>query len=148
VRGRADHAQLAGRQDRLDQRGEVHRPARRRAGADGRVDLVDEEDRHLALAERGDDGLEALFEVAAEARAGEQRRRVEREDLGPVQHLGHVVLQQAGGEPFGQRGLADAGVADEHRVVLAAAAEDLERALQLRSAADQRIERSLRARDR
>ena len=45
--------------------------------------------------------------------------------------------------PFGERGLADTGVADEHRVVLAAAAEDLERALQLAGAADQRIERAV-----
>ena len=46
------------------------------------------------LRERRDDRLEALLEVAAEARAGEQRRGVEREDLGALQQLGHVVLQQ------------------------------------------------------
>ena len=140
VRRRADHAQLAGREDRLDQRREVHRAAGRGAGADGRVDLVDEEDRHRALRERVDDRLEALLEVAAEARAGEQRRRVEREDLGALEQLRHVVLQQPRGEAFGERGLADAGVADEHRIVLAPAAEDLDRALQLVGAADQRIE--------
>ena len=47
------------------------------------------------------------------------------------------------GEPFGHRRLADAGVADEHRVVLAAAAEHFDRALQLLGAADQRIEQAL-----
>ena len=35
-------------------------------------------------------------------------------------------------ESFGHRRLADAGVADEHRIVLAAPAEDLDRALQFR----------------
>ena len=38
------------------------------------------------------------------------------------------------------------GVADEHRVVLAAAAEDFDRALQFVRAADQRIEQARRAR--
>ena len=42
--------------------------------------------------------------------------------------------------PFGERGLADAGVADEDRIVLPPPAEDLERALQLGRAANQRIE--------
>ena len=50
VRRRADDAQLAGRQDRLDQRRQIHRAAGGRAGADGRVNLVDEEDRHAPLA--------------------------------------------------------------------------------------------------
>ena len=50
----------------------------------------------------------------------------------PLQHLGDVVLQQPLRQPLDERGLADAGVADEHRVVLAAAAQHLERALQLR----------------
>ena len=66
-----------------------------------------------------DDRLEALLEVAAEARAGEQRARVEREDLGVLQQLGHVVGEQPRREALGHRRLADAGFADEHRVVLA-----------------------------
>ena len=102
---------------------EIHRAAGRRAGADGRVDLVDEEDRLRPLRERRDDGLEALLEVAAEARAREQRAGVEREDFRVLQRLLDIVGQQPRGEPFGHRGLADAGLADEHRVVLAAAAE-------------------------
>ena len=81
---RAHHAKLTGRENRLDQRGEVHRAAGRGAGADGRVDLVDEEDRHRTLRERVNHRLEALLEVAAEPGAGEERRRVEREDLRPL----------------------------------------------------------------
>ena len=81
--------------------------------------------------ERVDDRLEPLLEVAAEARAGQQRAGVEREHLGALEQIRHVVLQQPRREAFGERGLADARVADEHRVVLAAAAEDLERALEL-----------------
>src|SRR5687767_5125604 len=64
VRGRTDEAQLTARQDRLDQRGEVHRAAGRGAGAYGGVNLVDEEDRHRPLRERRDDRLEPFLEVA------------------------------------------------------------------------------------
>ena len=100
------------------------------------------------LLERGDHRLEALLEVAAVARAGEQRAGVEREDLRALQHLGHVVLQQALGQPLDERGLADAGLAHEDRVVLAPPAQDLERALQLGGAADQRVELARPARAR
>ena len=51
-------------------------------GAEDGVDLVDEEDRVRALLHRGDERLEARLEVAAVARAGQQRAEVEREDLG------------------------------------------------------------------
>ena len=130
-RRRADDAKIAGREQRLDQRREIHRAAGDRAGADGRVHFVDEENRLRPGAERRDDRLEAFFEVAAEPRARQQRAGVEREDLGILQRALHVVVQQPRGEAFGHRGLADARLADEHRVVLAAAAEHLDRALEL-----------------
>ena len=94
-RRRADDAEVAGRQDRLDQRRQIHRAAGGRAGADRRVNLVDEEDRPRPCAERADDRLEALLEIAAEPRAGEQRAGVEREDLGAFEHLRHVVAAAA-----------------------------------------------------
>ena len=43
-------------------------------------------------------------------------------------------------QALGDRGLADAGLADEQRVVLAAAAQHLDHALELVLAADQRID--------
>ena len=143
VRRRSHQPELSGCQDGLDQRGEVHGAAGRRAGADRRMDLVDEQDRHRPLAERGDDRLEAFLEVAAEAGAGQQGRGVERKHFGALEHLGDVVLQQARGEPLREGRLADAGVADEDGVVLAAPAQDLERALELRQAADERVQRAV-----
>ena len=137
---RADHADVARAQHRLDQRGEIHRAAGRRPGADSAVHLVDEQDRLGALGQGVHDGLEALFEVTTEPRPGEQRRRVERKDLGVLQDRRHVVLQQALRETLGEGGLADARFADEHRVVLAPPAEDLHRPLHLGGAADQRVE--------
>ena len=56
------------------------------------------------------------------------------------QDLGHFVLGDAPGQALGDRGLADAGLADQQRVVLAPAAQDLDHALDLVLAADQRID--------
>jgi hypothetical protein len=88
-------------------------------------------------------GLQPLLEVAAVAGAGEQRAHVEREDRGPASTSGvspsTIFLRQA----LGDGGLADAGVADQQRVVLAAAAEHLDAALDLLLAADQRVDVAL-----
>ena len=140
VGGRADAAELAGGERRLQQVRGVHRAAGGRAGADHGVDLVDEHDGVFVRLELLDDLLQPLLEIAAIARAGEQRAHVEREDRGAFQHLRHVALDDLLGEPLGDRGLADAGIADIERVVLGAAAEHLDGAAQLRLAADQRID--------
>jgi hypothetical protein len=70
-RRRADAPQLAPREHRLEHVGRVDRTLRR-ARADDRVQLVDEED---DLAVRGldlvEDGLQALLELAAVLRPGE-----------------------------------------------------------------------------
>ena len=75
--------------------------------------------------------LEALLEVAAVPGAGEQRAHVERVDRAVAQDVRHLALEDAQREAFGDGGLADARLADEERVVLAAAAQDLDRALDL-----------------
>ena len=118
-RRRSDDAEVARGQDRLDERCEVHRAARGRAGADCRMNLVDEEDRFRPRAERLDDRLESLLEVAAESRAGEQAAGIEREHLRLLQRLRHFVSEKPHRQPFGHGRFADAGLADEYRVVLA-----------------------------
>ena len=81
VRRRADALQRAGRQRRLQQVRRVERPARRGAGADDRVDLVDEQDRLRIVGELLQHGLQPLLEIAAVLGAGEQRAHVERVHL-------------------------------------------------------------------
>ena len=83
--------------------------------------------------------LQALLEIAAILGAGEQRAHVERIDLVFAQELGHFALVDAAREALGDRGLADAGLADQQRIVLAPAAQHLDHALELERAADQRI---------
>ena len=68
---------------------------------------------------------------------------VERDDLLVLQALGHVLPDDPLRQPFDDGRLADAGLADQHRVVLGAAREDLDDAADLLVAADDRIELAL-----
>ena len=139
-RGRADAVQLAARQRRLQQVRRVHR-AVGLAGADQRVHLVDEEDD--AAGGRGDlrqHGLQPLLELAAIFRAGDQRAHVERHQLLVLQRLRHVAIDDAQRQAFGDGRLADAGLADQHGIVLGAARQHLDGAADLLVAADDRIE--------
>ena len=71
---------------------------------------------------------------------GDQRAHVEPDDLLVLQSLGHVAAHDALREPFDDGGLADAGFADEHRVVLRAPRQHLDDAADFFVAADDRIE--------
>ena len=139
-RGGADAMQFAARQRGLEQVRRVHR-AVGLAGADERVHLVDEQDdaavrrRHLLQ-----HGLEPLLELAAVFRAGDQRAHVEREQLLVLQAFGHVAVDDALRQAFDDRGLADAGLADQHRIVLGAARQHLDGAADFLVAADHRID--------
>jgi hypothetical protein len=119
-RGRADHVQLAAREQRLEQISGIHR-AFGFAGANDVVQLVDEE-QHAALRALHvfEHGLETLFEFAAIFRAGDERTHVERDDLLVFKSLGDVAAHDALRQPLNDRGLADAWLADEHGVVLGA----------------------------
>ncbi len=107
------------------------------------MDLVDEQDRVRVLLQLRDHRLQALLEIAAVFGAGDQRAEIQRPHGAVFQYRRHVTLDDALGQPFGQRGLAHAGFADVERIVLAAAAQHLDRALDLLGAADQRIDLAL-----
>src|SRR5207253_8933199 len=84
--------------------------------------------------------LQALLELAPELGAGDERAHVERDDALVLEALGDVARDDAAGEPFDDRGLADAGLADEHRVVLGAPREHLDDAPDLVVTADHGVE--------
>jgi hypothetical protein len=111
------------------------------------VQLVDERD-DLAgrLRDLLQHGLEPLLELAAVLRAGDHGAEVEADDPLVLERLGHVAGDDALREPLDDGGLADAGLADEHRVVLGAAAEHLHHAADLGVAADDGSRSPLRAR--
>ena len=105
------------------------------------MQLIDEDDGVLILHQLLHDGLQALFELAAVLGAGDDEGKIERQNALVGQEGGHVAFGDALRQAFHDGGLADAGLADQHRIILGAAAEDLHHALQFVIAADQRIER-------
>ena len=141
-RRRADRLDLPACEGGLEDGGSVDR-AFSGSGADEVVELVDEEDDVAALGDLLHHLLQPLLELAAVLRSGDERREVEGVDLLALQDLGHLVGRDAGGETLDDGGLADAGLADEHGVVLLPAREDLHDALDLRLAADDRVELAL-----
>ncbi len=139
-RRRPDRAQLAAGQHRLQQVGGVDR-AFGGARTDDRVQLVKEED-DLAgrLLDLGQHRFQPLLELSPVFGAGQQRADVERDHPAVAQALGHVAVDDPLCQPLDDRGLADAGVADQHRVVLGSPREHLDDAADLLIAADHRVE--------
>mmetsp|Transcript_67004 Transcript_67004/g.216598 ORF Transcript_67004/g.216598 Transcript_67004/m.216598 type:complete len:557 (+) Transcript_67004:866-2536(+) len=149
--GRADDLQLAAGQGRLHDVAGVHGAAAipGAAGTDNGVDLVDhQDDVTLGLGHLLDDVLESFLELTSVLGACEQAREVELNDLLAPQELWNVSVGDALRKTLGDRGLANAGLADEHRVVLLAARQNLNGPLQLLRAANHGVQlavkRSLR----
>jgi len=138
-RGGTDAFDFPPCQGRFQQVGGIHR-AGGVAGTHDVVDLVDEKDDIGVVLQLVDDGADALFELPAILRAGYHGAHVERDDALVVEHARDVVRHNAHGQSFDDGRLADAGLADEHGVVLLTAAEDLCQALNLLFAADDRVE--------
>ena len=141
-RGGADALNLAARKRRLQDIGGVERTFRR-ARAHQRVQFVDEDDGVLILHQLLHDGLQPLFELAAIFGAGDDQRKIQRQDALVGQERRHVAIGDLLRKAFHNGRLADARLADQHGIVLGAAAQDLDDALQFVIAADQRIERSV-----
>ena len=143
-RGRADHVQLAAGQHRLEHVAGVHRGVAAGARADDRVQLVDEgDDLPAGVLDLLEDGLEPLLELAAVLRAGDHRGQVEAQHPTALERVGHVAGDHALGEALDDGGLADAGLADEDRVVLRTTRQHLDDPADLGVAADDRVEPTL-----
>src|SRR4051812_11498739 len=138
-RRRADRLELAAGERRLEDRRGVDR-ALGGTCADEVVELVDEQDDVAALGDLLHHLLEALLELAAVLRAGDEGREIQRVDLLALQQLGHVGVRDALGEALDDGGLADAGLPDQHGVVLRAPREDLHDPLDLGLTPDDRVE--------
>ena len=138
-RRRADHAELSAPQRGLEDVRRVHR-ALGAARADDGVQLVKEQN-DIALAPHlVKQCLHALLKLAAVLCPRDHRGEVERKQALVHQLVGHLRRRDLLCKPLRHRRLADARLADEHRVVLRAAREDLHRARDLRIAPDHRIE--------
>ena len=138
-RGRADALNLAARQHGLQDVRRVDRALGRARANDG-VQLVDEHDHVAALFDLGHGVLQALLELAAVLRARQHGRQIQRHHALAAQDLRDVLLHDQLGQALHDGGLAHARLADEHRIVLAPAGEDLHDALDLVLPADHRIQ--------
>ena len=137
--GRPDALDLAARERRLEDVGGVDR-ALGGTRPDQGVELVDEEDDLPGLADLVEDLLEPLLELAPVLGAGHQPAHVQGEHALAHQRLGDVAQHDGLGQPLGDGGLADAGLADEGGIVLCPAGEDLDHPLDLHGPADDRVE--------
>ena len=87
--------------------------------------------------------LEPVLELAAVLGTRDQRADVERDHAAVAQRVGDVAGDDALGEALDDRGLADAGLADQDGVVLGAPREHLDHAADLVIAPDDRVELAL-----
>src|SRR6266487_240619 len=140
--GGADGLQLTAGQHRLEDRRGVDRALRGTRPDEG-VDLVDEQDDVAAGADLLEHLLQPLLEVTAVAGTRDQGAEVERVELLVLERLGDLALDDALGQALDHSGLADAGLADEDRVVLGPAGEHLHHPLDLLLAPDDRVELAL-----
>jgi hypothetical protein len=90
-----------------------------------------------------EDRLEPLLELAPVLGPGHHRRQVEGHDPLGLEALGHVAVGDAPGQALDDGGLADAGLADQHRVVLGPAGEHLDHPPDLVVPSDHRVELAL-----
>ena len=139
VRGGADALDLASTEGRLQDVGGVQ-AAFGRPGADEAVDLVDEQHHAGVLAGLGDDGLEALLELAAVLGARHHEAEIQGVDALVCQAGRHHALVDLLGQALHDGGLAHARLPQEDRVVLPTAAEDLDDAIHLLIPADEVVE--------
>ena len=106
--------------------------------------LVDEQDEVAVVLHFLDDALETIFELAAVLGSGDERGDIKCHEALVAQHVGHVPICDELGQALGDSRLANAGLADEQRVVLRATRENLLDAIDLALAPDDRVEPVLR----
>ena len=143
--GGADRLQFAAGQLGLEDRRRVDR-ALGGTRTDQRVQLVDEQDDVAAGVDLLEHLLQAFLEVTAVAAAGHQRTQVEGVELLVLQRLGDLAVHDGLREALHHGGLADAGLTDQHRVVLGATGQHLHDPLDFLLAADDRVELALHGR--
>ncbi len=137
--GGANALNFAAAQRRLQDVGGVQRTFRRTRAHQG-VQFVDENDGALALHQFLHDGLQALFKLSAVLGARNDQRKIQRQDALVGQKRRHIAIRDALRQAFDDGRLAHTRFADQYRIVLGAAAEDLNDALHFLVASHERIQ--------
>jgi Protein of unknown function (DUF3170). len=111
------------------------------AGADHGVQLVDEDDDlPLFLGDFLEHRLQTFLELAAILGPGEQRRHVETHHFLALERFRDLFIDDPLRQAFDDRRLADARLADQHRVVLGTPLQNLDRPADFVVAPDHRVE--------
>ena len=103
------------------------------------MNLINEQDDVARGLDFADKPLDALLKLAAELGAGHKAGHIQQIDFLILQAGRNLALGNALGNAFGNRGLADTGLANQAGVVLLAAAEDLNRAVNFAVTADNAV---------
>ena len=136
----ADHAQLAASKHRLDHVAGVH-CAFGTAGADDGVHLVNERDDFaFGISDFLQHRLEAFFKLAAILRTGHHRTDVEGHKALAFQSFRYIAISDTSGKPFNNRCLANARLANEHRVVLGTTRQHLNHSTNFLVTANDRVD--------
>src|SRR2546421_4671691 len=109
------------------------------------MQLIDENDVLRIVDQFAHDLFQALFELAAIFRAGNDQTNVERKNSLMFEERRNFAAHDALGEAFDDGSLADARFADENRIVLGAATKDLNHALDFIVSSNQWIEPIVRS---
>ncbi len=104
------------------------------------MQLVDEQDDVAAGVDLLEHLLQAFLEVTAVPRPRDQGTEVQRVELLVLQRLGHLAVHDGLRQTLDHRGLPDAWLTDEHRVVLGAPGQHLHHPLDFLLAADDGVE--------
>src|SRR5271169_107890 len=137
--GCADALNLAARQCRLQNVRRIERTLGR-ARADQRMELINEDDGILRLHQLFHDGFQPLFELSAIFRSSNNQGEIERKNSLVCEERWNLAVGDALRQAFNDSRLAHAGLTNQHRIVLGAAAQNLDHTLELPVAADQRIQ--------
>ena len=104
------------------------------------MNLIDKENGVRIVLQGFEHAFEPLFKVTPVFRAREKRAHIERVHNGIGQYIRHISIDNPSRQAFGNGGFTNPGFADQQRVVLASAAENLHHTFQLFFATDQRID--------
>ena len=135
--GRTDDLHLPAGEGGLHDVGSVHGAVRIARAHDGMN--FDEQDDVAGGLDLADKALDPLLELTTELGARNEGGHIQQEDLLVPQAGGHLALGNALGDALGDGSLADTGLTDQAGVVLLAAAQDLDGAVNFAVAADDAV---------
>ena len=139
----ANAVQFATRQHRLEQIARIH-GAFSLARAHNRMQFVDEQNNEaLAIGYFFQNGLKTFFKFTPIFGTGNQGAHIQRHDLFVFQAFGNIASHDPHRQSFSDGCFANTGFADQDRIVLGAARQNLNHSADLFVAADDRVELAL-----